>query len=130
MNRATNRMSFRTERADAHLSACSCKRSAGVVRNLCSVFGLLILLPLRLQSSPAPSSTPPPIATALARTPPTPHRESPMRFASHPQNSALHTRTLHRHPTIPHNSAAWESTLPPLSHDPRNSHTQTPPAAL
>src|SRR5262249_38651212 len=123
-------MSFRTERADAHLFACSCKRSAGVVRNLCSVFGLLISLLLRLQSSPAPSSPPPPISTALTRTPPTSHSGSPVRFASHLQNSALHPRTLRCHFTIPHNSAAWESTFPPLSHDPRNSHIQTSPAAL
>src|SRR6266436_4101464 len=83
----------------------------------------------RSQFSPAPSNTPPPSPAAPAHTPPTLHPVFLAHSASHPQNSAPHTRTLRRCPTAPHNSVASASPLPPPSHDPQNSRTQTPPVA-
>src|SRR5580704_344202 len=86
--------------------------------------------PTQPRFPPTFSNTPPPSPTAPAHTPPKPHPESPAHFSSHPQNSKLRTRTLPRHPTVPYNQTISASPLPPLSHDPQNSHTQTPPAAL
>src|SRR6266850_1269124 len=95
-----------------------------------SVCALLLIWPVRrFQSSPTPSNTPSPTPTAPAHTPPIPHPESPAHSSSHPQNSALRTRTLPRHRTIPHSSAASASPRQPPLHAPQNSHTQTPPAA-
>src|SRR6266436_3910102 len=55
----------------------------------------------RSQFSPAPSNTPPPSPAAPAHTPPTLHPVFLAHSASHPQNSAPHTRTLRRCPTAP-----------------------------
>src|SRR5690349_1747358 len=94
-------------------------------------FKALLISPLQeFQFSRAPSNTQPPIPAAPARTPLTPHRESLARSACHRQDSKLHTHTLRHRPTIPRNSAASGLPLPPFSHDPRNSHTQTPLAGL
>src|SRR5260370_253564 len=97
-------------------------------RNLSSFFGRFISPAPPPQSSQAPSNTPPPFQTAQAHIPTRLRRESLAHSAFHPQNSALHTHTLRRFPTIPHNSAASASRLPHLSHAPQNSHNQTPPA--
>src|SRR5712672_273580 len=77
------------------------------------------------QSSPTPPNTPSPIPATPAHIPPKPNCESPARSSSHPQNSTLHTRTLPRRPTIPHNSVVSASPRPPFLHAPRNSHTRT-----
>src|SRR6267142_479724 len=82
------------------------------------------------QSSPTPPNTRSPIPATPAHIPPKPHRESPARSFSHPQNSTLHTRTLPRGPTIPHNSVASVSPRPPFLRAPRSSHTRTRPTGL
>src|ERR1700723_2748801 len=87
-------------------------------------------LPPPLQSSPAPSNTPAPSPHLPAHTQPTRHRKFPEHSSSHPQNSKPHTHTPPRHPTIPHNQTISASPPPPPSHDPQNSHNQTPPTAL
>src|SRR6266850_262416 len=82
------------------------------------------------QSSRAPLNIPLPSPAAPAHTRPTRHRVFPAHSAFHPQNSTLRTHTLPRCPTIPHNSAASASPLPPPFGAPQNSHIQTPPAGL
>src|SRR5260370_27088344 len=84
----------------------------------------------RPQSSPAPSNTPLPSPTAPAHTPPTPRGRYPRRCRNRQQNSAFRMHILRRRPIILHNSGVSASLLPPSSHGPRNSHTQTPPVAL
>src|SRR5260370_205214 len=84
----------------------------------------------QLRFSPAPANTPAPFPLAPAQTPPKPHRESPAYSVSHSRNSALHTHTLPRRPTLLRNSPASTPRRPPLSHAPQNTHTHTPPPFL
>src|SRR5882724_12901640 len=88
--------------------------------NLQTFNGLASPAPLP-RSSSAPSNTPPPSPLAPAHTPPKLHLQSAAHSVSHPQNSAPHTHTLPPLPTVPHNSVASASPLPPPLRDPQNS---------
>src|SRR5437763_6589215 len=88
--------------------------SAADARNLSSFPACVILFVPRPQSSPAPSSTPPPILLEPARITTTPHRVYAARSVSRPHTSTIRTRILRRRHTIlrHHAASAWFAHLP------------------